>query len=90
MTVFASGSQLLTTEQLAEQLQIPKRTLEDWRYRGVGPKSVRLGKRARYRSNDIEDWLERLASSAPQARDAPVAHRDPRTHPTPKALPNSQ
>lgn len=44
----AAPTRLLTTEELAEYLQIPARTLEDWRHRDYGPKFARMGKRVRY------------------------------------------
>lgn len=49
---------LLTTEQLGDILQVPPRTLEDWRTRDYGPKYLRLGKRVRYRAADVDLWLQ--------------------------------
>ncbi|MFK4790057.1 helix-turn-helix domain-containing protein [Microbacterium sp. ZW T5_56] len=51
---------LMTTEQLAEYLQIPVRTLEDWRSprRKTGPRWIRLGKRIQYRRATVDAWLE--------------------------------
>lgn len=47
----------LTPEGLAQTLSIPQRTIDDWRYRGVGPTWLRIGKHVRYRMSDVEDWL---------------------------------
>ncbi len=44
----------LTPEQLAARWSIPKATLYQWRYKGTGPRSCRLGKHLRYRLSDIE------------------------------------
>ena len=54
---------LLTQDQVADLLQIPARTLEDWRLRAYGPRFIRLGKRVRYRARDIEQWLDQLGAA---------------------------
>jgi predicted DNA-binding transcriptional regulator AlpA len=57
----------LTPPETAEYIRLTERALEDWRYRGVGPRFIRLSGRAiRYRLSDIEDWLadrERTSTS---------------------------
>ena len=52
------SDQLLTVEQLAEKLQIPKTTLYAWRYRGTGPLGIAVGRHLRFRRGDVEKWLE--------------------------------
>lgn len=54
----------LSTEQLAELLQVPLRTVYDWRTKGTGPRGVRIGKYVRYRRRDIEKWIDELAAKA--------------------------
>jgi predicted DNA-binding transcriptional regulator AlpA len=58
---------LLTPPETAEYIRLTERALEDWRYRGVGPRFIRLSGRAiRYRLSDIEAWLadcERTSTS---------------------------
>lgn len=49
--------QLLTTEQVAELLQVPVDTVRWWRKRRRGPLSVPVGKHARYRPQDVRDWI---------------------------------
>ncbi len=49
---------LVTLEDLAEYLGIPKRTIYAWRYRGIGPVGLKLGGHVRYRRSDIEKWLD--------------------------------
>lgn len=49
---------LLTTKQLAEYLGVTARTLELWRETRVGPAWVRVGRKVRYRREDVEAWLE--------------------------------
>lgn len=52
------SGRLLTQEQVADYLQMPVRTMEAWRYSGDGPKFVRIGRRVRYRPQDVEEWVE--------------------------------
>jgi len=53
--------QLLTTQEVAELLQISEQTLHQWRYRKISPKGIRVGRHVRYRINDLEDWLDEQA-----------------------------
>lgn len=51
--------ELLSQRQVAARLGVSARTIEGWRARGVGPPFLRLSARAvRYRSSDIEQWLD--------------------------------
>jgi excisionase family DNA binding protein len=52
------GDELLTQQQLADELQVSMRTLERWRQEGTGPSFVRVGRSPRYRRSDINAWLE--------------------------------
>jgi len=52
---------LLSTSQLAAYLQVPEKTVANWRYRGGGPPAVKVGRHIRYRSVDVDGWLETLA-----------------------------
>ncbi|MFJ5993307.1 helix-turn-helix transcriptional regulator [Lentzea sp. NPDC092896] len=54
---------LWTPAVLAEFLGIPEKTLTDWRYRGIGPSFVRLGKHVRYRPDDVRSWLDEQAAA---------------------------
>lgn len=59
MTKFPLSSHLLlTTAELAGYLRVPRSTLYGWRYRGVGPPAIRVGRHLRYRTCDVERWLE--------------------------------
>jgi predicted DNA-binding transcriptional regulator AlpA len=59
---------LLNTLQAAEMLNVSPRCLSNWRHRGGGPNFIRLSSSAvRYRTEDVEDWLEqRLISRKAQ------------------------
>ena len=49
---------MLTSEELSEYLQVPVKTIYEWRTNKTGPTAYRLGKHTRYRYSDIEEWLE--------------------------------
>jgi excisionase family DNA binding protein len=56
----ASGERLFSPEEVASYLGVPVKTLFQWRYKGVGPRGIRVGRHVRYRSDDVEAWLERV------------------------------
>jgi hypothetical protein len=59
----------LTTHQAAALLNVPTRTLEGWRYRGVGPRYLKYSRSTcRYRLSDLLDFLEK-AQRLPQRGD---------------------
>jgi predicted DNA-binding transcriptional regulator AlpA len=49
---------LLEPPDVAEFLGVPVATLSQWRYFGRGPAYISVGKHVRYRTADIEAWLE--------------------------------
>lgn len=55
--------QLWTVEQLARFLALPVSTIYAWRYRGDGPRALRIGRHIRYRAEDIRAWLEEDAQT---------------------------
>ena len=48
----------LTTEQVAELLNLSSRTLEGMRCKGNGPAFCKLGRKCLYRQSDINKWVE--------------------------------
>ena len=54
------GERLVSVEQVAEHLGVPVKTLYQWRYKGVGPRPLRVGRHLRYRPEDVKTWLEHL------------------------------
>jgi len=59
MSSTSTTSSLLTTNAAARMLGYSPRALENWRYRGGGPRFVRVSARSvRYRSADLETWIE--------------------------------
>lgn len=51
-------TELLTIDEVASYLKLPKSTLYSWHHRGEGPQPFKLGKHLRYRVSDLEAWLE--------------------------------
>ena len=50
-------SVLLDNEGAAELLGISPTTLPRWRWAGIGPAYLKLGRAIRYRRADLEAWL---------------------------------
>lgn len=57
----------LNQNQLAERWNVSPRSLERWRWRGEGPKFLKLGGRVVYRLHDVELY------EAEQLRDSTAA-----------------
>lgn len=52
-----SKEKLIDDGELAAVLNIPVRTLRNFRYRGGGPKFVKIGASVRYLMSDVDAWL---------------------------------
>ncbi|PLX98405.1 MAG: hypothetical protein C0623_12070 [Desulfuromonas sp.] len=55
---------LLDQNDVAEILHISPKTLEYYRYKGMGPRFVKLGKLIRYKENDVFEYIEQLGMEA--------------------------
>lgn len=55
---------LWTVEDVAEYLSVPVRTLYDWRGRGYGPASKKVGRYLRYDPTEVVRWFETLGEVA--------------------------
>jgi excisionase family DNA binding protein len=63
-------SRLLTVRELADLLQVPPKTIYAWRYKGMGPTAVPVGKYLRFRPEDVAAWLDaRTQSDSGEARE---------------------
>ena len=51
---------LLNDHALAELCGFGVETVRRWRLQGRGPRFVKIGSMVRYRTSDIETWLESL------------------------------
>ena len=58
------GAVLLTVDQAAVYLGLARSTLNKWRCQGEGPSFVKLGRAVRYRTVDLEGFLERNMSNS--------------------------
>jgi excisionase family DNA binding protein len=52
---------VLALDELASWLKVPVGTIYAWRYRGTGPRGIRVGKHIRFRRSDVDAWLETQA-----------------------------
>ncbi len=60
---------LLTVHELAGLLQVPPKTIYTWRYKGIGPPAVPIGRYLRFRAEDVAAWLDDQAEgSGPSAK----------------------
>jgi predicted DNA-binding transcriptional regulator AlpA len=50
--------ELLTEKQAAQLLGVKPKTLSDWRWRGGGPRFIKLGGFCRYQLSDLSQWIE--------------------------------
>lgn len=55
---------LATSQDLAEHLGVPLRTLDQWAYKSVGPRFSKVGRHRRYRWADVEQWLDQQSRAA--------------------------
>lgn len=44
--------------EVARRIGVTLETLANWRWRGFGPRSFKVGGRVRYRLLDVAEWLE--------------------------------
>jgi len=49
----------LSVAELADYLGVPIATVYRWRYQRQGPLGYRIGRHVRFRSSDVQRWLER-------------------------------
>lgn len=57
----------LTRDEAARYLGISRRSLDNWAHQGRGPRYFRVGRSARYRLSDLQQWLESRAVEGDQA-----------------------
>jgi excisionase family DNA binding protein len=51
-------AELLTPQEVAEELAVPVSTIYRWNYTRTGPPPCRVGKHVRYRREDVDRWIE--------------------------------
>jgi excisionase family DNA binding protein len=58
---------LLDLDWLSEFIDIPPRTIYNWRLHGEGPPAYRVGRHLRFRKSDVERWLSTVRDKTPGA-----------------------
>lgn len=58
--------EFLSTADVAELLEVPEATVRYWQWRGIGPRSYKIGRLRKYKRADVLRWIEERASE-PQA-----------------------
>ncbi|MBK5248657.1 MAG: helix-turn-helix domain-containing protein [Actinomycetales bacterium] len=56
-TTTLTDDRLLSVEDLASMLGVPRQTIYVWRGKGYGPTAVKIGKYVRYRRSDVNVWI---------------------------------
>lgn len=54
----STAEPLLTPDQVAAVLGVPKTTLFRWRVDQKGPLGIRVGKHLRFRQSEVDRWLD--------------------------------
>lgn len=49
---------LMTGKDVAAKARVNLSTFYRWCRRGIGPRSIRIGGTTRYRTSEVEKWLE--------------------------------
>lgn len=60
-------AEFMTTEELAAELKLNKRTLDRWDALGIGPPRTRVGRTVFYRRSSVQKWLSAQEQSRPAA-----------------------
>jgi predicted DNA-binding transcriptional regulator AlpA len=59
-----AAGRMWSVEDLSDFLQVPVKTLYQWRLRGYGPKGRRVGKYVRYKESDVVEWVDSIGGNA--------------------------
>jgi hypothetical protein len=82
-TTLSGPEPLLCVEELSEYLNVPIRTLYDWRRAGKGACPIHVGRQLRYFVNDVHDWLREQCELEPgrwsDGGDSPCVGHAPRS-----------
>jgi excisionase family DNA binding protein len=68
------GQQYLSSEEAAVYLGISVKTVRDWRHKGQGPPSYKLGGLVRYDLRELDAWVKAQGEGA-SARSRPGQDR---------------
>jgi excisionase family DNA binding protein len=57
-------NRLWTVEETAFYLGVPKATMYQWRYLGIGPRAGRVGRHLRYDPAEVKAWFRQQQEAA--------------------------
>lgn len=60
-----TGPDYLITDEVAELLRTNPETVRYWRHKGVGPRSVKIGRHVLYRRADVEAFVTAAMDNDP-------------------------
>jgi excisionase family DNA binding protein len=60
----APEEEYLSTEQVANWINVPVSTVRYWRSLGRGPKAITFGRSVRYERRSVEQWIAEQARRA--------------------------
>lgn len=47
----------MTVPEVADYLNVTRQAIYQWRHKGGGPRSIKVGQRVRFRRSDVDAWL---------------------------------
>lgn len=53
-----TNEKLMTVDEVAALLGVPKATLYGWRHANIGPVGIRVGRHLRYHPQDVQAFIE--------------------------------
>jgi DNA-binding transcriptional MerR regulator len=57
----------LTVEELAQRERTSASTIRYWQWKGIGPKSIKVGRRRLFELADVEAWEAQHRTEGPDA-----------------------
>jgi len=54
----------MSIPEVAVCLGVPEQTLRFWRYKDIGPRSIKVGRHVRYQRAEVERYLRELQAGA--------------------------
>ena len=63
---------LLTEDEVAALLQVTVKAVQGWRYRGGGPRFVKVGRCVRYRREDLQGFVQAALRTSTSDPGSPV------------------
>lgn len=55
---------MLSVDDVAARLGVPRQTIYEWRRQGRGPRGYRIGRYLRFDAVEVEGWIESMREPA--------------------------